>query len=127
MHINQIGFMSANLNTYNEDSPFGALRTFFLDENNQDVQSIVLTGNTQIDVDDVFPDESDPSKGLTGIAWAIKHGYAATNAEGLENPIISIHELGVENKNARKAAEAKAEKKAEKVEKQEETPTVDPV
>lgn len=122
-----MGFMRANLNTDSEDSPFGALRTFFMDENNQDVQSIVLTGDTQIDVDDVFPDESDPSKGLTGIAWAIKHGYAATNAEGLENPIISIHELGVENKSTKKAAKTKAEKKAEKIEKQEETPTVDPI
>ena len=125
MHINQMGIMRANLNTDNEDSPFGALRSFFLDENNQDVQSIILNGSTQIDVDDVFPDKNDPSKGLTGIAWAIKHGYAGTNAEGLENPIISIHELGVENKNTKKRIENKEKKTAKKVEK--ETPKIDPI
>jgi hypothetical protein len=91
-----------------------------LDENNQDVQSIVLDGDTQIDVDDVFADENDASKGLTGIAWAIKHGYAGTNADGLENPIISIHELGVYNKSKKAAAKVKEEKK-------EETKTVNPV
>lgn len=120
MHINQMGTMRASLNTDNEDSPFGALRTFFLDENNQDVQSIVLSGDTQIDVDDVFADENDASKGLTGIAWAIKHGYAGTNADGLENPIISIHELGVYSKSKKTAAKAKEDKKKE-------TKTVNPV
>ena len=125
MHINQMGTMRANLNTDNENSPFGALRTFFLDESNQDVQSILFNGNTQIDVDDVFPDKNDPSKGLTGIAWAIKHGYAATNAESLENPIISIHELGVQNKSQKEAAKQKEDKISKEIENGDQKPRID--
>lgn len=127
MHINQMGTMRTNLNTDNENSPFGALRTFFLDEANQDVKSIMFNGSTQIDVEDVFPDKSDPTKGLTGIAWAIKHGYAATNAESLENPIISIHELGIEDKKKKESSKKKQQdidKKIEKPETQEEKPTI---
>ena len=95
MHINQFGIMKANLNTENEDSPFGALATFFTQEENKDVVSIKLNRDIQIDVDDVFS-KQNPSNGLTGIGWAIKHGYATTNASGLRNPLISIHELGKE-------------------------------
>ena len=127
MHINQMGIMRASLNTDDESSPFGALRTFFMDEANQDVQSILFTGNTQIDIDDVFADENDPTKGLTGIAWAVKHGYAGTNAQALENPIISIHELGVESNSKKTAAKKKkdiVEKKAEKPETDQDKPTV---
>ena len=95
MHINQFGIMRAKLNTNNEDSPFGALATFFTKEENQDIVSIKLNKNIQIDVDDVFP-KQNTSDGLTGIGWAIRHGYATTNASGLRNPLISIHELGKE-------------------------------
>lgn len=130
MHINQMGTMRANLNTDDESSPFGALRTFFMDEANQDVQSLLFNGTTQIDVDDVFADENDPTKGLTGIGWAIKHGYAATNADGLENPIISIRELGKQNKNKKAAAKKKQKQDDEKINKpktKKEEPTVDPI
>ena len=129
MHINQMGTMRAQLNTDDENSPFGALRTFFMDEANQDVQSILFNGNTQIDVDDVFADENDPAKGLSGIGWAIKHGYAATNAEGLENPIISIHELGIENKSKKAAVEKKQAAQTKKInnpETEEEKPKISP-
>jgi hypothetical protein len=127
MHINQMGTMRANLNTADESSPFGALRTFFLDESNENVKTIKLNTITQIDQDDVFADESDPTKGLTGIGWAIKHGYALTNAEDLENPIISIHELGKENtsqKNTRKKQENKKSEKQQKPETKKDEPTV---
>ena len=128
MHINQMGTMRQNLNSADEKSPFGALRTFFMDEANSDVQSILLNGSTQIDVDDVFADPSDASKGLTGIAWAIKHGYAQTNAESLENPIISIHELGKQDKSQAQSSKKKASKAAQKAEenKPEEKPTISP-
>lgn len=115
MHINQMGTMRTNLNTDNEKSPFGALRTFFMDEENQDIQSLLLNGTTQIDIDDVFADPNDATKGLTGIAWAIKYGYAATNAEDLENPIISIHELGKESINKKKASKKIEEKQDDKI------------
>ena len=127
MHINQMGTMRANLNTADESSPFGALRTFFLDESNENVKTIKLNTITQIDQDDVFADESDPTKGLTGIGWAIKHGYALTNAEDLENPIISIHELGKENtsqKNTRKKQENKKSEKQQKPKTKKDEPTV---
>lgn len=114
MHINQFGTMRAQLNTDDESSPFGALRTFFLEEGNDDIESIILNRTLQIDKSDVFPDENNPRKTLTGIAWAIKHGYATTNADHLENPLISIHELGKEQIDRKKPSTKKQSKSESK-------------
>lgn len=88
-HINQFGNMRHQLNKTTDDSPFGNLQSVFFGEGNEDIQSIRIT-------DEVVIDREDVEKGLTGIEWAIRHGIAKVNAVGIENPLISIHELGVE-------------------------------
>lgn len=126
MQINQIGIMRANLNSDESSSAFGALRSFF--EDNPDVKTIRLSSEIQIDRDDVFADKNQVGVGLSGIAWAIKHGYAGTNAVRLENPIISIHELGIEKPQVTALKDKLSRKKAEEIEEvfdKKEDPTVD--
>lgn len=93
MHINQIGVMKSRLNSDSEQSWFGTLGTFFVE--NDDVESITLEQNAEIQftAEDVLPDATNINRSITGIAWAIKHNHATTNAIGIENPLISIHSL----------------------------------
>lgn len=111
MHINQSGIMSTRLNS-GEDSWFGALQEFFLNEDNADIVSLQLATNEQIefDAEDAIPDPTNINKSLSGIAWMVKHGHATTNASHLENPLISIHEL-TKIKLGEREAEQKAEEK----------------
>jgi hypothetical protein len=87
-HINQFGNMRHQLNKTTDESPFGNLQSVFFGEGNEDIQSIRIT-------DEVVIDREDVEKGLTGIEWAIKRGIAKVNAVGIENPLISITELGI--------------------------------
>lgn len=93
IHINQVGIMSAQLNSTDAEGKFGAMGTFIMQSANKNVKNIIINETLQFSPDDIIPDPSNPDKSLNGIGWQIKHGIAVTGAQKLENPLISIHEL----------------------------------
>lgn len=80
MHINQVGVMRSTM--HDQKGAFVNIQNIF-DYN--DIDSIKF-GDFEITKEDV-------DSNLNGIWWMIKHGYAQTNAESLQNPLISITEL----------------------------------
>lgn len=100
LHCNQEGNLRHNLNgsadTYS-GNPYSFLTKFFENESNEmDIDSrIEISDSISIDGSDIYAND-DKSRGLSGAAWMIKHGMLETNVHGLENPLISINELGIE-------------------------------
>lgn len=98
IHCNAYNKLRQNVNG-NADSyhlnPYLELIELFQGKKNEDVESIQLTEHLSFDRSDMSTKEN-PNVGLTGAAWMIKHGILQTNFAGLENPLISIEELGIE-------------------------------
>mgnify|MGYP006897035070 FL=1 len=95
MHINQAGIMRSKLNDQN--GFFGSVCRIF--ENTDYNITRIKFGDFEITRDDY-------EQGLDFAGWMIKHGYARTNAESLQNPLISITEL---EKTSDEAEKKKAE------------------
>ena len=95
MHINQAGIMRSKLNDQN--GFFGSVCRIF--ENTDYNITRIKFGDFEITRDDY-------EQGLDFAGWMIKHGYARTNAESLQNPLISITEL---EKTSNEAEKKKAE------------------
>lgn len=117
MHVSQTGTLSASLNRDDTKSPFGNLYKFFLDEAHENTKKVVLYSGMEISESDVFPEGVNSNETLSGVAWMIKYGHIGTNAEALENPLISIEELTTEGA-VNEEPEVRQEEKAA-----EETPT----
>ena len=101
MHINQVGVMRSTMK--GQKGSFVNISNLF--EYN-DIDYIKF-GDFEITREDV-------DSNLNGIGWMIKHGYAQTNAESLQNPLISITELD-------KTSKHKQQKEQEDQEKNEQT------
>lgn len=82
MHINQVGIMRSKLN--DPTGSFGNICNIF--ENTDHNVTKIKFGDFEIT-------REDYEQGLDIAGWMIKHGYAGTNAESLQNPLISITEL----------------------------------
>lgn len=108
IHINQVGIMSAQLNSTTTDEKFGAMGSFIMDDTNKNVQKIIVNDTIQFTPDDIIPDVNDLNKSLSGIGWYIKHGIAVTGAKKLENPLISIHELAKTTKTTKQTQQKEA-------------------
>ena len=115
VHINQMGVMRTNLNSDEESSMVGALGAYFKQDSNSDVVSVAANSTLQFDAEDVLSNKDDVNEGLPIIAWQIKHGIATTNAQSLENPLISITELE-KTSDEKVAAQHKEEKSIQEAE-----------
>lgn len=118
LHCNQEGNLRHNLNAHADtyaENPYASLTKYFENESHEmDIDSsIKLSDSIVIDGHDVYSnDEKD--RGLSGAAWMIKHKMLETNVEGIEEPLISINELGIEGQES-------VQKQVQKKEKEEET------
>nr|DAI05386.1 MAG TPA: hypothetical protein [Crassvirales sp.] len=101
MHINQVGIMRSKLN--DSEGRFGNISDIF--ENTDQNVTKIKFGNFEIT-------REDYEQGLDFAGWMIKHGYARTNAESLQNPLISITELEKTTPEAIKKKEEEAAKPA---------------
>lgn len=101
MHINQVGIMRSKLN--DSEGFFGNISDIF--ENTDQNVTKIKFGNFEIT-------REDYEQGLDFAGWMIKHGYARTNAESLQNPLISITELEKTTPEAIKKKEEEAAKPA---------------
>lgn len=101
MHINQAGIMRSKLN--DNTSLLGMMCMPF-----EDTDQYV----TKIKFGDFEITREDYESGLDGIGWMIKHGYARTNAESIQNPLISITDL---EKTSKEAEQKKVEEEKKPV------------
>lgn len=119
LHCNQEGNLRHNLNgsadTYS-GNPYLFLTKFFENESNEmDIDSrIEISDSISIDGSDIYAND-DKSRGLSGAAWMIKHGMLETNVHGLENPLISINELGIEGQTVQSLPEKEHKKDKEPI------------
>lgn len=99
MHINQAGMMRSKIN--DQTGSFGNVCRIF--ENTDYHVTRIKFGDFEITRDDY-------EQGLDFAGWMIKHGYARTNAESLQNPLISITELEKTSTETEKKKEEEAAK-----------------
>lgn len=114
-HVNDSSRLRHNINS-DEDSftgnPYLKIKDMFVGEFD-DVLNVEITDNIQFEYSDVYGQNGE-SKGMSGAAWMIKHGLLETNFIGLQDPLISIQELGVADTEEGEQYETESSKKGEK-------------